>query len=64
MANYCAVTCVKSLLTEDELMASLRQNGMDDISEVRKACVESDGHISFINYDDNPNKSTKKERIK
>lgn len=54
----------KELLTEDELMASLRQNGMDDISEVRKACVESDGHISFINYDDNPNKSTKKERIK
>lgn len=53
----------KELLTEDELIANLRQNGMDDVSEVRKACVESDGNISFIKYDENADNPKKKERI-
>lgn len=53
----------KELLTEDELIANLRQNGMDDISQVRKACVESDGNISFIKYDENADNPKKKERI-
>ena len=53
----------KELLTEDELIANLRQNGMDDVSQVRKGCVESDGNISFIKYDENADNPKKKERI-
>ena len=35
-------------LTEDELKAKLRENGVDDIREVAKAHMESDGQISVI----------------
>ena len=53
----------KELLTEEELMAGLRENGIDDISEVRKACVEGEGELSFIKYDDSDKQSKKKERV-
>ncbi len=35
-------------LTEDELMAFLRKEGLDDISRVKSARVESEGQISVV----------------
>lgn len=38
----------KEMLTADELMGSLRLNGVDDIAQVRSAWVEGDGRLSVI----------------
>ena len=38
-------------LTPDDVLANLRQHGIDAISQVRKACLESDGNFSVIAYD-------------
>jgi uncharacterized membrane protein YcaP (DUF421 family) len=35
-------------LSEDELKAKLRENGVDDVRQVAKAHMESDGQISVI----------------
>jgi uncharacterized membrane protein YcaP (DUF421 family) len=40
----------QELITEEELMGLLRQQGMEDISEVKRAYMEGDGRISFIAY--------------
>ena len=37
----------KELITKDELIANLRENGMEEISEGKKVFVESEGNISF-----------------
>jgi uncharacterized membrane protein YcaP (DUF421 family) len=36
------------LIKEDELLMELREQGMDDISKVKEAYIESDGRISVI----------------
>ncbi len=36
------------LITKDELMTHLREEGIGDIAEVKQACMEPDGMISFI----------------
>ena len=38
----------REYLTEDELMAYLRSEGIDQLSKVKKAFVESDGRISVV----------------
>ena len=38
----------KEMITEDELRSQLRQQGIDDISTVKKSCLESNGHFSVI----------------
>lgn len=38
----------QELVTEEELMAVLRKEGVDDIASVRSACLEADGEISVI----------------
>jgi len=42
----------KELLTDDELMGSLRLNGIDDISQVRGAWIEGDGRLSVVKVQD------------
>jgi uncharacterized membrane protein YcaP (DUF421 family) len=39
------------LLTRDDLMAQLREQGIDDVSLVQRACVESNGALSVITKD-------------
>jgi len=39
------------LITRDELMAQLRENGIDDLAKVKRACIEADGMISVIKMD-------------
>ena len=36
------------LITQAELMAQLREEGIEDLSQVKHACMEADGMISFI----------------
>ena len=36
------------LVTQEELMAQLRENGIEDCSMVKRACMEADGTISII----------------
>jgi len=38
----------RELITADELTAKLREDGVDDIAEVRLACLETDGEISIL----------------
>lgn len=38
----------KELVTDEELMVQLREQGVSDISKVKEAYMESDGHISVI----------------
>ena len=38
----------RELLTEDELMSFLREQGVEDVAEVEKAYMETDGRISVI----------------
>lgn len=38
----------KELITEDDLMNQLRLEGVEKISQVKKACLEGDGKISVI----------------
>lgn len=41
-------------LTLDELHSHLRQNGVASVSEVRTACLESDGNLSVLKYENKP----------
>ena len=36
------------LITKEELMAQLRENGIEDCADVKQACMEADGMISVI----------------
>lgn len=36
------------MMTEEELWAALRKEGIDDLSQVKSACLEADGNISVI----------------
>jgi uncharacterized membrane protein YcaP (DUF421 family) len=46
----------KELITRSELESLLRQQGIGDVSEVKEALMESDGHISVVRVepDDSP----------
>lgn len=46
------------MVSQDELMSYLRQQGIEEVSEVKTACMEGDGHISVI-----PKDSAKKQGI-
>ncbi len=40
----------RQMLTEDEVRSQLRQNGVEDLEEVKHAMLEADGNISVIRY--------------
>ncbi|WP_460205452.1 DUF421 domain-containing protein [Scytonema sp. NUACC21] len=43
----------RELITKDELLSQLRQQGVELLSEVKRAYMEADGSISVITYDSN-----------
>lgn len=45
-------------ITEEELLTSLRRQGVESISEVRSACLETDGDLTVerLNLGDDPQK--------
>ncbi len=54
----------KEMITTEELESQMRQNGIEDVSEVKIACLESDGHFSFIKKEDDPEQSNSKQKTK
>jgi uncharacterized membrane protein YcaP (DUF421 family) len=42
------------LITRMDLMEQLREQGVEDVAEVRKCYLESDGRLSVIREDDDP----------
>ncbi len=44
----------KEYVTEDELMAELRLQGIDDIAQVRRAYIEEAGEVSVLRYAKKP----------
>lgn len=38
----------QEMITEDELISHLRQQGIEDIGQVKKCYMEDDGHISVL----------------
>jgi uncharacterized membrane protein YcaP (DUF421 family) len=41
----------KELVSKDDLMAELRENGIEDLAKVKEARIEEDGHISVIKFE-------------
>jgi len=41
----------KELVTDDELRSRLRQQGFDDVSEIKEGYMESDGEMSFVPFE-------------
>lgn len=52
----------KELITEEELMAALREQGVEDVSKVREAFMEGDGQISVLSDEGQPPGQGKKKR--
>lgn len=44
----------REMITDEEVSSQMRQNGIEDISDVKTAYLESDGHFSFIKKDKKP----------
>lgn len=40
----------KELITDDEIQTQLRQQGIEDLSEVKQMCLESNGEFSIIRH--------------
>jgi len=51
----------KEMITEDELMSGLRQQGIENLSEVKQFCLESNGHFSLIEMGDDVKKQKSNE---
>lgn len=49
----------KELITAEELNSQMREQGIEDIAEVKVAYLESDGHFSFIKKDGEPEENSK-----
>lgn len=42
----------REFMTEEELLAQMRENVVEDLSQVKRAYMESDGNIRVIRNDD------------
>lgn len=51
----------QQLITEEELMSQLRQQGVEFLAEVKKAYMEADGSISIITYDSKTSPASKQQ---
>jgi len=49
------------LIKEDELLMELREQGLDDVSKVKEAYIESDGSISVIQYEERQHKKIERK---
>ena len=41
----------RELIADEELMAKLREKGIENVADVKLACMESDGEISVLEED-------------
>ena len=47
------------LITRQELMSQLREQGIDDATQVKQACLEGDGQISVVKFEEEHQKAKK-----
>ena len=52
----------REFITDEELQSQLRANNIEDVSEVRSAHVEGEGHITFIRKDDHADAEKPRKR--
>jgi uncharacterized membrane protein YcaP (DUF421 family) len=52
----------KELITEDELLSQLRQQGIEDLRNVKRAFMEGDGQISILKKDQDTDAQKKRAR--
>jgi uncharacterized membrane protein YcaP (DUF421 family) len=50
----------RELITEAELLGKLREQGVEDLSKVKLANIESDGQISLIQYEEKQHKKAER----
>lgn len=50
----------KEMISEDDLLSQIRQQGIEEISEVKQVILESNGHFSVITKDSGKRASNKK----
>lgn len=48
----------KEMITSEELDSQMREQGIEDIGQVKVAYLESDGHFSFIKKDGEPEQNS------
>lgn len=53
----------RELITEEELRAQLRQQGIEDMSGVKAVYMEGDGQFSVINGEQHPRAAREKQRV-
>jgi uncharacterized membrane protein YcaP (DUF421 family) len=53
----------QEMITEDELLSQLRQQGMEGPAGVKKAYLEADGNVSVIKSEKDDDLQSRKERI-
>lgn len=53
----------KELITEEELMSQLREQGVDDISKVKSAYMEGDGRFSVISDEHSKGKAPERPTV-
>ena len=51
----------KELITEDELMSQLREQGLDSLEKVKAAYMESEGQFSVIQYEPKQQRKAKRK---
>lgn len=52
----------KEMITEDELLSQLRLQGVEDVSQVKQCCLESNGEFSVLRYDRKAKEGNKKDK--
>ena len=52
----------KEMVTTGEVESQMRQSGIEDVSEVKIACLESDGHFSFIKKETGGEQTNSKQK--
>ena len=53
----------KELITVEELKGLLREQGIEHVAEVKKCCLEGDGHVSVIKKNPKDDDRGKPERV-
>lgn len=53
----------QEMITEEELMSQLREQGVESVEEVEKSYMEGDGHISVITKDAKGKKASGQKKV-
>jgi uncharacterized membrane protein YcaP (DUF421 family) len=52
----------RELITEDELRSQMRLQGLNEIAEIKRACLEATGEISFVKTEGDPPRGKSRDR--